>query len=284
MPLEYLWLLPLGLLIGAFGTLIGAGGGFILVPILLLLYPKEPAELVTAISLAVVFFNALSGSFAYARMKRVDYKTGIFFSIAAIPGAIIGALATAHIPRRIFDLIFGVLMVIAAIILWLSAEEKHSTSPNGAPTKSEPDPRLTERHLVDAEGTRYDYAFDLRLGIVISVFVGFISSLLGVGGGFIHVPALAHLLNFPVHIATATSHFVLAVMALTGTLVHVATGVFVYGFRRTALLAVGVLIGAQAGAWISNRVGGKSIIRALAVALAFVGIRLILSRILSLHV
>jgi len=278
MPIEYLWLFPLGLLIGAFGTLIGAGGGFILVPILLLLYPKEPAELVTAISLAVVFFNALSGSFAYARMKRVDYKSGIFFSIATIPGAVIGALATAYIPRRIFDLMFGVLMIIAAIMLWLSAEEKHSTTPNGARIKSTSNnPRLTERHLVDAEGTRYDYAFDLRLGIVISVFVGFISSLLGVGGGFIHVPALAHLLNFPVHIATATSHFVLAVMALTGTLVHVATGVFVHGVRRTGLLAIGVLIGAQAGAWMSNRVGGKSIIRALAVALAFVGIRLILS-------
>jgi uncharacterized protein len=225
----------------------------------------------------VVFFNALSGSFAYARMKRVDYKSGICFSIATIPGAIVGALSTAYIPRRAFDLTFGVLMIIAAIILWLSAEEKHPTSLNGASFLKKAEPGLTERHLVDAEGTRYDYVFDLKIGIVISVFVGFISSLLGVGGGFIHVPALAHLLNFPVHIATATSHFVLAVMALTGTLVHVATGVFIHGVRRTAILAIGVLIGAQAGAWMSNRVGGKSIIRALAVALAFVGIRLILS-------
>ena len=79
MPIEYWWLLPLGVLIGAFGTLIGAGGGFILVPILLLVYPHEKTELITAISLAVVFFNALSGSFAYARMKRVDYKSGIIF-------------------------------------------------------------------------------------------------------------------------------------------------------------------------------------------------------------
>jgi hypothetical protein len=85
------------------------------------------------------------------------------------------------------------------------------------------------------------------------------------------------LLNFPVHIATATSHFVLAIMALTGTLVHVAQGVFAHGLRRTAILAVGVLIGAQAGAWLSNRTGGKTIIRGLAVALAFVGIRLIFS-------
>ena len=248
-------------------------------PILLLVYPSEKTELITAISLAVVFFNALSGSYAYARMKRVDYKSGIAFSIATIPGAILGALTTAYVPRRAFDLIFGVLMVVAAVFLWLSAKEDHSTrpSPKIAPVSEKATTRLTERHLVDAEGVHYRYAFDLRLGIILSVFVGYLSSLLGVGGGFIHVPALSRLLNFPVHIATATSHFVLAIMALTGTLVHVAQGVFVHGVRRTAVLAIGVLIGAQAGAWLSNRAGGKVIIRGLAVALAFVGIRLIFS-------
>jgi uncharacterized membrane protein YfcA len=135
----------------------------------------------------------------------------------------------------------------------------------------------TERDLVDADGVRYHYAFNPTVGIVLSVFVGFVSSLLGVGGGFIHVPALVRLLNFPVHIATATSHFVLAIMALTGTLVHVAQGVFVHGVRRTVLLGIGVVVGAQFGAVLSNRVGGKLIIRGLAVALAFVGLRLILS-------
>jgi uncharacterized membrane protein YfcA len=85
-------------------------------------------------------------------------------------------------------------------------------------------------------------------------------------------------LNFPVHIATATSHFVLAIMALTGTLVHVAQGVFVQGVRRTILLSIGVVVGAQFGAMLSNRVGGKLIIRGLAVALAFVGLRLIVSQ------
>ena len=279
MPIEYLWLLPLGLLVGAFGTLIGAGGGFILMPVLLLVYPRDNTELITAISLAVVFFNALSGSFAYARMKRVDYKSGIAFSIATIPGAILGAMSTAYVPRRAFDLIFGVLMTIAAVFLWLSAKEEHarSSTPKIAPVSEKAGTRLTERNLVDAEGVHYHYAFDLRIGVVLSIFVGYLSSLLGVGGGFIHVPALSRLLNFPVHIATATSHFVLAIMALTGTLVHVVQGAFVHGVRRTAVLAVGVLVGAQAGAWLSNRIGGKAIIRGLAVALAFVGIRLIFS-------
>jgi uncharacterized protein len=279
MPNEYLWLLPLGLLIGAFGTLIGAGGGFILVPILLLIYPNEKTELITSISLAVVFFNALSGSVAYARMKRVDYKAGILFSIATIPGAILGALSTAYLPRGVFDFLFGVLMVAAAVYLWVSdteqtlARSSHAIRSGSRRSGS----WWTVRDLTDAEGVHYHYEYNPTLGVLLSLFVGFVSSLLGVGGGFIHVPALVRLLSFPVHLATATSHFVLANMALTGTLVHVARGVFIHGGRRTAMLAVGVLIGAQAGAWMSNHVGGKMIIRGLAVALAFVGIRLIVS-------
>lgn len=273
-----LWsLFPIGLLVGAFGTLIGAGGGFIVVPLLLLMYPNETTEQIASISLAVVFFNALSGSLAYARMKRIDYKSGIIFSIATVPGAILGALTTAYVPRRIFDLLFGILMMVAAIYLWVSHEEEQSLSLRRKNDHRYPRfaSRWVERTLIDAEGTQYRYSFDLWLGILVSVFVGFISSLLGVGGGFIHVPVLNRLLNFPIHIATATSHFVLAVMALTGTIVHLLQGAFVHGVRRTVILGVGVLIGAQAGARMSNRVGGKMIMRGLALALAFVGIRLI---------
>jgi uncharacterized membrane protein YfcA len=88
---------------------------------------------------------------------------------------------------------------------------------------------------------------------------------------------LTGLLNFPVHVATATSHFVLAVMALTGTVTHVATGVFAHGIRRTAVLSVGVVLGAQTGARLSHRVGGKWILRGLALAMIFVGIRLLIT-------
>ncbi|MBP1700797.1 MAG: sulfite exporter TauE/SafE family protein [Deltaproteobacteria bacterium] len=108
----------------------------------------------------------------------------------------------------------------------------------------------------------------------LSLFAGFVSSLLGIGGGIIHVPVLIHLLNFPVHIATATSHFVLVVMAFVGTCVHILMGAFSHGIRRTACLAVGVLIGAQLGAYLSNRVHGDWIVRGLAIALGFVGVRI----------
>jgi len=265
---EYLWLIPLGFVIGAYGTLIGAGGGFLLVPILLFLYPTETPETITSISLAVVFFNALSGSVAYARQKRIDYRSGLIFSIATVPGAILGAVTTTYLSRRFFDALFGLLMIMASIFL-IARPAKKSGRERAAPG------RHIARFVVEANGTQHSFSYDLTLGIGISLLVGYLSSLLGVGGGFIHVPALVHLLNFPVHIATATSHFILAVMAFTGTAVHVVSGTFSHGTRRTAALAVGVLIGAQVGARMSDRVHGDWIIRGLAVALGFVGLRLL---------
>ena len=100
MPDFLVWpgLVLLGLLVGAYGTMIGAGGGFILVPVLLLLYPDDSPELVTSISLGAVFFNAVSGSFAYIRQRRVDFLAGNAFAAATIPGAIAGA-AAARVAR-----------------------------------------------------------------------------------------------------------------------------------------------------------------------------------------
>ncbi len=274
---KYLWLVPLGFVLGAYGTLIGAGGGFVLVPVLLLLYPDESPEIIASIALAVVFFNALSGSLAYARMRRIDYKSGAIFSAATIPGAILGALNTAYIPRRLFDQIFGILMIAACVYLLLNsgAKEKMPLDPSHDPFKRSPH-RYFTRTLVDADGVAHAFSYNPVLGVVVSLFVGYVSSLLGIGGGIIHVPILANLLNFPVHIATATSHFILAIMAFTGTLVHIVTGTFAHGVRRTIALAVGVLLGAQVGAYLSNRVHGDWIIRGLAIALGFVGIRILM--------
>src|SRR5215831_21093547 len=117
-------MVAIGFIIGTIGTLIGAGGGFLLVPILLLLDPQMPPQVVTGISLAVVFFNAASGSLAYARMGRIDYKGGIAFAIAALPDAVAGAYLTSHIPRRLFDGIFGCLMIAASVYLVTTADAK----------------------------------------------------------------------------------------------------------------------------------------------------------------
>jgi uncharacterized membrane protein YfcA len=243
-------LLVIGFVVGGIGTIIGSGGGFLLVPSLLLLDPHIPPDVAAGVSLAVVFFNATSGSIAYSRMGRVNFRAGTIFAMAAIPGAIIGAYTTAHIPRHVFDAIFGILLIAASAYLVSTSGRKTDKKVSG------------------------DY--NLPLGIAISVGIGFISSLLGIGGGIIHVPALTHALNFSVHTATATSHFVLSITALVATLIRLKNGSLHGQFQTIAWLSLGAIAGAQAGAQLSNKLRAAWILRVLALGLGLIGIRILL--------
>ena len=259
----------LGVVVGTFGTLVGAGGGFVLVPLLALLEPALATAAVTGVSLAVVAFNATSGALAYARDRRIDYRSGIPFAVATLPGSVLGAIITQYLDRHWFDIAFSILLVgLAALLIRRGEAAPHVETAEGSGRWH------VARDLTDRSGTRHRYRVNLPTGVAISFVVGFASSLLGIGGGIIHVPVLIGVLGFPTHIATATSHFVLAIMATAGTLTHLVAGDLRGLERQTVILGIGAVIGAQIGARLSTRVHGLLIVRALAVGLAFVGLRL----------
>ena len=110
--------------------------------------------------------------------------------------------------------------------------------------------------------------------MVVSFVVGFLSSVLGIGGGIIHVPFLIVALSLPVHVATATSHFVLSISAFVGALTYLLLGDV--NLETTALMGAGILVGAQLGARASLRAGATLIRRILAGSLALVGLRMML--------
>ncbi|MBS1736159.1 MAG: sulfite exporter TauE/SafE family protein [Bacteroidetes bacterium] len=268
-------LIFIGFTIGTLGTLIGAGGGFILVPLLILTVPGLSPDEITAISMGVVACNAISGSIAYMKSRRVDYKAGIIFAICTIPGSILGVLTTKVISRDVFDILFGVVLLILAVFLFFKGG-KRSENGNHATIKK----NWVVQHLVDRFGVTYDYSYNIYWGMILSVFVGYFSPLLGIGGGIIHVPAMSEWLLFPVHIATATSHFILAIMATVSVVTHYFQGSYNNPVVVKMLigLAIGVIPGAQLGAYLSRRMKGRIIIKALAVSLAIVGIRILISR------
>jgi len=231
-----------------------------LIPTFLFLAPQmDPAKL-TALSLIVIFFNSLSGSVAYARRKRIDYKAGLIFAVASAPGAVMGANVVQYLPRETFDPIFGATLFLIAIYLFFKP--------------------LKDSHSKTSELKIEDFSLNkksLLIGVLLSLGVGFFSSILGIGGGIIHVPALVNVLGYPVHFATATSHFVMAFMTGAGTITHLYHGDLRGMETEILCLAPSVMLGAQLGAHLSEKIHGRLIIRALSVALAIVGFRLISS-------
>ncbi len=257
----------MGVGIGLYGTLIGVGGGVVLIPLLLYLYPDDAPRSLTTISLIVVFLNALSGTIAYHRLKRIDYKTGLAFSAATVPGAVLGVVANLFISRGLFQIVFGILLVAISLYIFWRPGAKATTVLRSQGSAS--------RCIVDRDGARYEFAFDFKLGIIISLLVGFVAGLLGIGGGVIHVPAMVGLLCFPAHIATATSHFILVITTFFAIITHVVAGDLTASWWQIIVLGAGAILGAQIGARLSSRVGGKAIVRLLAVALFLLGVRLL---------
>jgi uncharacterized protein len=186
-----------------------------------------------------------------------------------MPGAVVGALAVDHVPRRAFDVVMAVLLLATA--MWLFIGSRRETPLTGS--------RGSLRTIVDKQGTVSTYRVPVARGALFSVGVGFLSSFLGIGGGIIHVPLLVQALGFPVHVATATSHFVLVFMSGTGAITHLLQGSYRvgHGLLRTAALSVGVVAGAQLGARISLRTSGPMIQRILSVALIALGVRLMIT-------
>lgn len=270
--LEAFALWALGASVGAVGTIVGAGGGFILVPILLLLYPGMEAKTVSAIALTTVLANSTSGSIAYLRQHRVDLYSATILAIATIPGAILGALVVSRVSSQSFALLFAALllgalgMVIAGPRL-RAMRDSAETGPVGTLS--------IRRQFRDRVGVVHTYVYSVPIAVASSLLAGFASSFFGVGGGFIHVPVLIALLSFPVHVATATSQFVLAVMSSGGVLSHFAAGHYASledGIKAGAL-ATGAVIGAQIGARIAVRLPANAITRLLGAMLLLLAVQ-----------
>jgi uncharacterized membrane protein YfcA len=271
--LSYLLFIAFGLVVGTYGSIVGAGGGFLIVP-MLLWYKLSPQQAIGT-SLIVVFLNALSGAISYARQRRIDYHAGIRFALWVLPGAVIGIFLSTLFSVKTFSLAFGVLLLVIAVFLLfkpvaLPEERLHRSESDAAWWK-----RRTSRTLMDDNGIILSYSYHTLSGYLISFLVGFVSSLFGIGGGIVHVPAMVHLLRIPAHVATATSLFILTISAGIGAFGHVLLGNVLPTLAIT--IGFGVIIGAQCGAAISRRLHGLWIVRLLALALVAVAIRLLTS-------
>ena len=273
--MEYLdWILMvlLGVFSGAYGVLVGAGGGFILSPMLLLLFDTEEPETVAGTVLAAIAINSVLVALRYIRMKVVDYRSALLFAGAAAPGAVIGAFGVSAVAPEIFRTLFGVLLLLLALqlafrpnivrVLRIGQSRRLISMP------------VSQRHIKTASGQEYRYEFNETLATSFNVVLGFISSFFGIGGGFLRTPILVLAFGFPVRIAAASSVFALAIYGSAGALTHGYLG-HIELFPTLLFIGVGLAAGGQIGAMLSGRIQGVWVMRMLLVVVLLLGIRLI---------
>lgn len=253
--IEIIVLFLIGIGVGTFGTLIGIGGGLIMIPLFTFaLTPSifHSAPEIIGTSLFGVFLNALSGTYAYVKQHRVYFKAAIPFAIATLPGAILGSIVSDYFTGPTFSLSYGIfILIISAIMYWNAFNKK----------------------IIDTQFNESLFLARKNIGILLSMFVGFISSIFGIGGGIIHVPVMIYALAFPPHMATATSHFVLAVSSFMGVTSHIFFNHIVW--IPALSVGIGAIIGAQFGARLSKRTKPRSIVLLLCISLFLLGIRMI---------
>ena len=260
-----------GVVSGAYGVLVGAGGGFILSPVLLIISDSEP-ETIAGTVLTAVAVNSILVAWTYRGMKVVDYRSGLLFAAAAVPGAVVGAFVVGEVAPGIFSTLFGILLVLLAVQLTVRSRMLDNVQ------------TVEPRHLISAtvrrrsirteSGEEYSYEFNEALATSFNVILGFISSFFGIGGGFLRTPILVMAFGFPVRIAAASSVFALAIYGTAGALTHAALG-HIELFPTLVFATAGLVVGGQIGARFSGRIRGVWVFRMLLVVVLALGIRLI---------
>jgi uncharacterized membrane protein YfcA len=275
--MEWALLVLMGFGTGAYGVLVGAGGGFILGPLLLLFMDLEP-EVVAGTVLASVAVNSISGTFVYRRMRVIDYRSALLFAGAAIPGSVIGAFGVGQVAPTTFRVLFGaLLLVLAAQITFRTRLPERARSPN---PKHIMTATVRSRHIRTASGDEYQYEFNELLATSFNLVLGFISSFFGTGGGFLRTPILVSSFGFPVRVAAATSVFALSIYTTVGAATHAALG-HVEWFPVFALTGLGLAAGGQVGARAAGKVRGTLLLRLLVVMIVVLGVRLVLEGVLN---
>lgn len=253
--------------VGIVAAMAGIGGGVFMVPILTLFFGFEPAH-ASGTSIAVIVFTSLSSTLRYSKQRRIDYLLGILLAFTTIPGAFLGSYLTKIVDKQILGLIFAFFLLLVAFRS-LSGSKKPGKKVSTGKVKGG-----MRRRIIDLYGVTFNYSINVWLIPILGLLAGFSSGLLGVGGGSVLVPAMNLALGVPIHIAVATSMFIMIFTSTSGVLTHL--WLQHVHLEYVGLLVLGVIFGAQIGAHYARSVSAENLRRLFGVVLIIASIRMIL--------
>lgn len=246
--------LVVGFLAAFIGSLVGLGGGIVLVPAMLFLAEIVPAldwatpQTIVGISLVTMVFTGLSSSIAYLKLKRVDIQMGLLFLVGSIPGSVVGSWLNTKFDVSNFSLYFGILMVIIFLFMLIDREKLARNT----------EIQITDRtRTFDLDGEIHQYNVPIIPALILAVTVGMLSGLFGIGGGTISVPAMILLFGIPVQVAIGTSMFIILFISIVSSTTHIILGNIEWAY--VAFFIVGSYVGGTVGAKTNTLFNGRTL-------------------------
>lgn len=237
-----------GACFGCLGSMLGIGGGPIIVPVLIFVLGFTPQQSVGT-SMFIVLLNAVSGAFVYLKQKKVYLDAAVKFAIATIPGSFLGSYAVEYLKGKLFFFIFGVFFVLFALDML----------------------RKTFKAQAAEESTAVPKEYNWQLGVLYSTAIGFVASILGIGGGIMHVPMMTYALKFPVKVAVATSTTILCISTFAGVVSHAMLGHITWS--PALVMGAGAVAGAQLGVVCAGKAKSSLLLRLISVIILLMGLK-----------
>ncbi len=268
---SFLYLLLVGLTAGFIGSLIGIGGGIIIVPMLTLLL-GIPIHYAIGTSIIAVLATSISGSRRYIIKEITNIKLGLSLETFTAAGGIVGGITAAYLKSNILYGLFGAFMLITTAIIY----KKNKTNRGKDKIYQAKNPSLYSSYYINGSNNKkVDY--DVRnvpLGFGATFFAGITSGLLGIGGGAIKVPTLNLLMDVPLKATTATSNYMIGITAAASSIIYFANG-FIDPFISSAVV-VGVLAGGTLGSFAAGKAKTITIAKIMIGIFIIIGINMLL--------
>ena len=260
----------IALFAGFAGSLLGLGGGIIIVPALTLIFGVD-IRLAIGASIISVIATSSGAAAAYVKENLANLRVAMFLEIGTTLGAISGAYLAGVVHTRFLFILFGLLLAFSAAAMLKKRRELHA----GAYASALADRlRLHSRYFDEATGQAVDYRVtNPAAGLGLMYLAGAASGMLGIGSGALKVPAMDLAMRLPMKVSTATSNFMIGVTAAASAGLY-----FVRGQIDPVLaapVAAGVLIGATFGSRFLGRARSRVIRAVFVVVLVIVSIEML---------
>jgi uncharacterized membrane protein YfcA len=275
--IEGLLLLAGGTGTGFFGSLLGLGGGILLVPLLTFGFERPLREAV-AVSLVSVVVTSSAAASTYLRSGMVNLRLGLVLTLFAVMGTVVGGLVAFAIPDRLLAGMFAILLPYIAFTMARTGTrpraERSAVAPPASPSSAAMNGSPTGEAMSAADaraGTFADFLAGPDYAVrrlvpasAASIGTGVVAVLLGIGGGMINVPTMHVLMGVPLRVATATSNHMIGVTAVSGAIIY-----FMHG-QLDPYLAGPTLLGVFVGASIGSRSAHRIDLRVVRLLFVFV--------------